>query len=604
MTNIRQLRSQATKLIKAGTEAYAERVSGKQKTTVTTKDHRTGKVTKRTVRRRSNDKWEHLTIYEEARDLLLKHGYEEELNPKVQALYQQLIPDSPEFLAEKKTSLKRIRSRQLAQRLQAAKHIDHESRMEVNRTRALWLRHPETVETLIAARQEETDARVACYIIRALGWIYTRYFKDLRVPLELFALYDSPERSIRDGAVAATSFFKHREKWPRLLELLQDSPRKALLLSICHHVRDETPVAFKRKLQPLLIENWKRNLVQYDLLDAMVKTVDKRTVDVFKELIADNKPLTKALTSFADGAIRERREFLKTELLGIQPKQIDQKDAAKRIEELVLRALDDDAKTLRTMMTRRLKSDPDSPEVLTARAWARYKLNDYHAAKGDATKAIELCPKSYLPWYVRGACYFSTCHIRNVERDLTKAIELSRGSKLPPGGRLFLAAKSLLGDAHRMRGGIRCDDGRLDDALKDLNRAIKIDAADACAFLYRGNVYYHQQKFRMALKNYEKARSLNDKDPHAAAAIAWLLATCRDDKFRDGQGAMAHAEFAFQCDKNGFAEHLAAACAECGDFQGAVDAQKRALRNCHDWDKKQLLQKRLKLFRAGRPYRD
>jgi hypothetical protein len=86
------------------------------------------------------------------------------------------------------------------------------------------------------------------------------------------------------------------------------------------------------------------------------------------------------------------------------------------------------------------------------------------------------------------------------------------------------------------------------------------------------------------------------------------LATCPKREVRDGKKALEHARKG--CELTGWNDPeglgtLAAAHAEAGQFKEAVKWQKKALEIGYE-DKKDQEQarKRLKLYQAGRPYRD
>ena len=268
-------------------------------------------------------------------------------------------------------------------------------------------------------------------------------------------------------------------------------------------------------------------------------------------------------------------------------------DTADEVEDVFLNFLGDNPKTakqIRTQMTKKIAKDPESAKAWAARAWANYQLDEFDDAIADATRAIELCPDSYLPWHIRGAAHFCLVHGDQAEADLTEAIRLADSVKL------------FLEDSYVFRGGIRCDDKRLEEAFEDLNQSIKIDPEHAWAHLFRGNAYCHQQNYSKAIKDFEQAISLSDDEPRALSTLAWLLATCPEEKIRNGQRAVELAELANDLSDNEYLDDLAAAYAELGDFKRAVKTQKRAIKKCHDRETKPKLEKRLKLYEAEQPY--
>jgi len=88
---------------------------------------------------------------------------------------------------------------------------------------------------------------------------------------------------------------------------------------------------------------------------------------------------------------------------------------------------------------------------------------------------------------------------------------------------------------------------------------------------------------------------------------AWLLATCPEEQFRDGKTAIELAKVA--CVQTSwenvmYLDTLAAAYAEAGDFQSAIDWQEKTIElNGSDIYRNENLRPRLDLYRAGKPYR-
>jgi nucleotide-binding universal stress UspA family protein len=102
--------------------------------------------------------------------------------------------------------------------------------------------------------------------------------------------------------------------------------------------------------------------------------------------------------------------------------------------------------------------------------------------------------------------------------------------------------------------------------------------------------------------------AVNPRDAGAYNSYAWLLATCPDDRLRDGKKGVAFARKACELwgweDPSGL-DTLAAAYAEDGQFDEAVKWQKRALEVLgYSGRQGEAARLRLELYQAGRPYRD
>lgn len=163
--------------------------------------------------------------------------------------------------------------------------------------------------------------------------------------------------------------------------------------------------------------------------------------------------------------------------------------------------------------------------------------------------------------------------------------------------------------AYACRGGARLEKGEHDKALGDFTRAILLNPRDAyAAFTGRGMVWRRKGQYARAIADYHQAIRLNPvHGDRAYNALAWGLATFPDPKYRNGEQAIENAKRACRESEWRKANHLgtlAAAHAEAGDFAEAIRWQQRALEVATPTYDTAAAQRRLELYRTGRPYRE
>jgi tetratricopeptide (TPR) repeat protein len=111
-----------------------------------------------------------------------------------------------------------------------------------------------------------------------------------------------------------------------------------------------------------------------------------------------------------------------------------------------------------------------------------------------------------------------------------------------------------------------------------------------------------------AKKSLEQAVHLQPNDPGNLNDLAWLLATSRDGRIRDGRRAVTLARRACELGqwKNAFSiDTLAAACASAGNFPDAVKFQEMAISKLDPADRKAQtggMEQRLQQYSSGRAF--
>jgi tetratricopeptide (TPR) repeat protein len=181
--------------------------------------------------------------------------------------------------------------------------------------------------------------------------------------------------------------------------------------------------------------------------------------------------------------------------------------------------------------------------------------------------------------------------------DTTKALaDLDEAIRLDPAS----------GVSWSNRGLVRARRGDLDGALADCEEAVRLTPTDAVALNNRGWVQRLRRQYAAAVADYEAAIKCDPKHPNAYKNLAWLRATCEEEHYRDGRLAVELATNAWELagDANpAWVEIVAAAHAQVGDFDAAVEWQERWRERCPS-EQRAAQAERVTTYRAGRAYRE
>jgi tetratricopeptide (TPR) repeat protein len=156
------------------------------------------------------------------------------------------------------------------------------------------------------------------------------------------------------------------------------------------------------------------------------------------------------------------------------------------------------------------------------------------------------------------------------------------------------------------RAKIYIDKKEYDKAIADYTEALRIAPRFDHAYFSRAIAWLHKREYAKVLDDCDEAVTLNPKNALAYNQRAWILATCPNEKVRDGKRAVESAKRAVAlAQEAGMMDTLAAAYAEAGDFESAISWEERALQDANFRTNDGAgARQRLALYRRQMPYRD
>jgi tetratricopeptide (TPR) repeat protein len=243
---------------------------------------------------------------------------------------------------------------------------------------------------------------------------------------------------------------------------------------------------------------------------------------------------------------------------------------------------------------RALQLDPDNAEVHKNLGNALLQNGQADEAIAQYRSAVEIKPD-----YAEAR--YNLAVALGLEGKLDEAIEQYRKT---------VEIKPDYADAHGNLARMLAAQGKLDEAVQEYQRTLALAPDSAQAHFRYGQTLQAQHHFAAAKAEYQKALELESKHLPARLSLAWLLATCPDQSLRDGAGAvelMKQVRTLAGNELPQFLDTLAAAYAETGRFDRAVETAKQALNLPATQDDKPLaeaIQSRLKLYEAHLPYRE
>ena len=165
-------------------------------------------------------------------------------------------------------------------------------------------------------------------------------------------------------------------------------------------------------------------------------------------------------------------------------------------------------------------------------------------------------------------------------------------------------------DAHYNLGTALFQKGDLDGAIAQWRTTLSIHPDDAGAHTSFGNALVQKGLLREAVDHYEKALQSDPDSILPLNNLAWVMSTGPDDSLRNNKIAVQLAAKANQLSKESnpvFIRTLAAAYAQAGQFENAIETARRALKQANAQGAHDLavqIQEDVDLYQRRTPLRD
>ncbi len=165
-------------------------------------------------------------------------------------------------------------------------------------------------------------------------------------------------------------------------------------------------------------------------------------------------------------------------------------------------------------------------------------------------------------------------------------------------------------EAHDLQGNLFLKEKRLDEAERHFLAALASNPSNASALNNLAFLYDSTGRTAEACAVYERLLDSHAASPFAfpaARGLAWIRATAKEEELRSASQAERWARFAIEGASEGelatYLEVLAAALAEAGKFEEAIQAQEQALAEVANPEQRKGIEARLLLYRERKPFR-
>lgn len=237
-----------------------------------------------------------------------------------------------------------------------------------------------------------------------------------------------------------------------------------------------------------------------------------------------------------------------------------------------------------------IKKNPKHWQAIHNRALSYALLGQIEQALADLDLAIQLNPKFETAIYNKAELLYEASHFAAALKQYQTVLKLNPKD-----------VGAMTGQAHCFY--------RLENyeaAMMAYGQAVKLAPKNALVLSNRADAYSDLGYFKEAILDYKQALTLEKDLPRAQQGLAWILATCPDDTYRNPDLALRFAKAAVtQSDGLDFRyfDTLAAAEAATGQFDVAKQRLGEAIKKAPT-SEKPFLQHRLALYEKRQAYRE
>jgi tetratricopeptide (TPR) repeat protein len=224
-------------------------------------------------------------------------------------------------------------------------------------------------------------------------------------------------------------------------------------------------------------------------------------------------------------------------------------------------------------------------EAYRYRAIAYVKLKRYNLALRNYNITIQHSPLNADYFYERGIIYLFSSRFEAALKDFSNCLIMNPD----------------YASAYSSRARILYRKGLYQKALKDIQTAIEIQSKNSDYLHNRAVILTALGHFSEAIKDYKTVIKLNPKSGGSYNNLAWILSTVKDPAYRDCHKAIRLARKSLQFGQNvSWMDTLAAAYAECGEFEKAIHTEEKAYKLSVPHNKN--FRKRIQIYKSGKTY--